>query len=319
LNTLSVSSYSVREQLGPMVFDFTHPQGGDLHFELPYPKLLRISEFPARARDVFGVDAIETVAFQFSGVDDPELDAFAAALATSGVRLVNACIDAGDLLGADEAKHAADVELNKRWIERFAAMGPQFVRVNPSSPFNPHQPDTVPTYLVDTLGELGSFAKEHGTRLLVENHGGRSSDPAWMLSLLDTVGRDACGLLLDLGNFDAVMRPMTAAFLSGALGAGELADAGDPAAVFAGADLTSVYDGIEALADRAELVSLKAHYVAQDGAIGPVDLKQALGILVDYGYTGPLSLEYEGHGGDPWAKSAAILELAKSVLGYGGI
>ncbi len=309
MNALSASSYSIREQLGPLVFDFTDPQGNDVHFELPYPKLLRVSEFPARARDVFGVDGVETVAFQFSGVDDPELDAFAAALAASGVRLVNACIDAGDLLGADEAKRAADIELNKRWIERFAALGPQFVRVNPSSPFSPHQPDAVPAYLVDALGELGSFAKERGMRLLVENHGGRSSDPVWMRSLLDAVGRDACGLLLDLGNFDAVMGPMTAAFLGGASGTG------DPAEAYAGIDLTSVYDGIEALGDRAELVSLKAHYVAQDGAIGPVDLKRALGILVDHGYTGPLSLEYEGHGGDPWAKSAAILDLARSVLG----
>lgn len=318
MNTLSASSYSVREQLGPLAFDFTDPQGGDIHFELPYPRLLRISQFPARARDVFGVAAVETVAFQFSGVDDPELDAFAAALASSGVHLVNACIDAGDLLGADEAKRAADIEVNKRWIERFAAMGPQFVRVNPSSPFSQHQPDAVPAHLVDALGELGSFAKEHGTRLLVENHGGRSSDPAWMLSLLDAVGPDACGLLLDLGNFDVVMGPMTAAFMS-ALGAGGPAGAGDPAQMFAGADLTSVYDGIEALADRAELVSLKAHYVSQDGAIGPVDLERALGILVDRGYAGPLSLEYEGHGGDPWANCAAVLDLARSVLDKGGI
>jgi sugar phosphate isomerase/epimerase len=313
LNTLSASSYSIREQLGPLAFDFTDPQGNDVHFELPYPNLLRISEFPARARDVLGVDAVETVAFQFSGVDDPELDAFAAALAANDIRLVNACIDAGDLLGADEAKRAADLELNKRWIERFAALGPQFVRVNPSSPFNPHQPEEVPAYLVDALGELGSFAKALGTRLLVENHGGRSSDPVWMRNLLDAVGRDACGLLLDLGNFDAIMGPMTAAFLGGASGEG------DPADVYAGIDLTSVYDGIEALADHAELVSLKAHYVAQDGAIGPVDLKRALGILVEHGYAGPLSLEYEGQGGDPWANSAAILDLARSVLGKEGI
>jgi hypothetical protein len=30
---------------------------------------------------------------------------------------------------------------------------------------------------------------------------------------------------------------------------------------------------------------------------------------------GPLSLEYEGHGGDTWAKSVAVPDLAKSVLG----
>jgi sugar phosphate isomerase/epimerase len=53
---------------------------------------------------------------------------------------------------------------------------------------------------------------------------------------------------------------------------------------------------------------------APDGGIGPVDLKRALSILVEHGYDGPLSLEYEGNGGDPWAKSLAVLDLARSVL-----
>jgi sugar phosphate isomerase/epimerase len=309
MHALSVSSYSVREQLGPIVFDFTGPQGEDVHFELPYPKLLRLSEFPARAKAAFGVDAIETVAFQFGGLDDPEIDLFETALGASGIRLLNIAIDVGDLAALDDEKRAADVELVGRWIERFAAMGSRFVRVNPGSPLNPHHGDTPPAQVVEALAELGAFANERGSRLLVENHGGKSSDPAWMRSLLDSVGRDACGLLLDLGNFDVLMKPMMAAFFGG----GE-SDPADSAAMFAGLDLEPVYEGIDALADYAELVSLKAHVVSDEGEVGPVDLERALGILAAHGYTGPLSVEYEGSGGDPWAKSARVLEVAKSVL-----
>lgn|SRR5882757_254534 len=313
MNTLSVSSYSIREQLGPIAFDFVDPEGNDKHIDLPYPKLLSLSEFPARARDAFGVEAIETVAFQFAGLDDPEIDRFATALGTSGVQLLNIAIDVGDLLEIDNDKRAVDIALIERWIARFAAMGSQFVRVNPGSAFSPHHGAEAPAYLIEALGGIGAFAKEHGARLLVENHGGPSSDPAWMGRLLDTVGRDACGLLLDLGNFDVLTAPLVAAFFGDTSG-----EPTDLAKLFADVDLSDVYDGIESLADHAELVSLKAHHVSEDGTVGPVDLARALKILAAHGYTGPLSVEYEGMGGDPWANSAQVLDVARSVLGTEG-
>jgi len=307
MNVLSVSSYSVREQLGPVVFDFVDPAGNDVHIDLPYPKLMDLSDFPARARNAFGVDAVETVAFQFAGLDDPEIDRFAAALRSTGVRLLNVCIDAGDLLKVDDAERAADIALVEQWIDRFAAMDAQFVRVNPGSPFSGNHGSTPPGYLVDALAHLGAFAKDRGVRLLVENHGGPSSDPVWMTQLLKTVGPDACGLMLDLGNFDVLMAPLMATIFGGEQPA-------DPADLFAGIDLTGVYEGIDMLADHAELVSVKAHHVAADGTVGPVDLERALHILLDHGYTGPLSVEYEGSSGDPWVKSARVLDLARSVL-----
>ena len=155
MNTLAVSSLSVREQLGPVVFDFVDDGGTHRHIDLPFPKLLSLSEFPARAKETLGVDAVETVSFQFAGLDDPELDRFAAALVSSGVRLANVNIDAGDLLEADSTKRAADIALIERWIERFAAMGSQFVRVNPGSPMSAQHGDKPPAHLVDALGGLG--------------------------------------------------------------------------------------------------------------------------------------------------------------------
>ncbi|WP_020495754.1 sugar phosphate isomerase/epimerase family protein [Sciscionella marina] len=306
MSCLSVSSYSRREQFGPLTFDFVDPEGNDVHVEFPYPKLLSLPEFPAWARDAFGVDAIEIVGFQFVGTDDPELDQFATAQGTAGIRLIDVVIDGGDLAEPDAGKRAADVEFVKRWIERFAAMGSRFVRVNPGSPFGRHHSDTPATRLTDTLGELGEFAKEHGTQLLVEDHGGRSSDPLWMKPLLDSVGRGICGLLLDLGNFGAVTGPVMPLLFGGENGQ-------DPAEVGAELDRTSTYDAIEALAAYAELVSLKAHYVTDDGIAGPVDLVRAIGILADRRYTGPLSVEYEGTGGDPWANSARILDLVRAA------
>ncbi|WP_223622392.1 sugar phosphate isomerase/epimerase [Microbacterium sp. EST19A] len=309
MTSLSMSSYSVREHLGPVEFSFTDPEGETKTFSFPYQSLTTLAEFPARAKEAFGVDQIETVAFQFrGGLEDPELDAFAEGLSASGVRLLNVAIDAGDLLEADDAKRAADVAELKRWITRFAEMGARFVRVNPGSPFSPHHGEQPPVHLVEALVELGDHAAAQGARLLVENHGGPSSDPDWMLGLLDAVGSEHLGLLLDLGNFDALMQPVMALMFQPP-GAPEI----DPVALLENVDLTSVYAGIEALAPRAELVHVKAHDVDDEGVVRPVDLGRAIGILRDHGFDGPLTIEYEGSGGDPWAKSARVLEVAREA------
>jgi sugar phosphate isomerase/epimerase len=311
MTTLSMSSYSVREHLGPIEFSLTLPNGEPTTFSFPYESLTTLAEFPARAKQEFGVDAIETVAFQFKGgPDDPELDAFAAALGDSGVALLNAAIDVGDLLEADDEKRAADVAELQRWIARFSAMGARFVRVNPGSPFSPHHGEQPPAHLVAALVDLGRFAAEHGSRLLVENHGGPSSDPAWMLGLLDAVGAEHLGLLLDLGNFDALLQPAMALVF-------QTPDAPpiDPAALLDAVDLAPVYAGIEQLAPRAELVHVKAHDVDDEGTVRAVDLDRAIGILRAHGYDGPLTVEYEGLGGDPWAKSARVLEVTRQAVG----
>jgi sugar phosphate isomerase/epimerase len=310
MSTLSMSSYSVREHLGPIEFNLTLPNGEATTFTFPYESLTTLAEFPARAKEEFGVDAIETVAFQFKGgLDDPELDAFAAALRDSGVALLNVAIDVGDLLEADDDKRATDVAELQRWIERFSAMGARFVRVNPGSPFSPHHGDQPPAHLVAALIELGRFAAERGSRLLVENHGGPSSDPVWMLGLLDAVGIEHVGLLLDLGNFDALLQPAMALVFQ-TPGAPPV----DPVARLDGVDLTSVYAGIEQLAPRAELVHVKAHDVDDEGTVRAIDLDRAIGILRDHGYDGPLTVEYEGLGGDPWGKSARVLEITRQAV-----
>jgi sugar phosphate isomerase/epimerase len=309
MNTLSMSTYSVREHLGPVHFTLTGPDGNEISIDFPYTRELDLADFPARAREAFGVEAIETVAFQFGEVDSPELDRFAEALAESGVTLLNVAVDAGDLLDTDDERRAADVAVLERWIDRFADMGARFVRVNPGSPMSPHRDPEPPQHLVDALAHLGDHAAARGVRLLVENHGGPSSDPAWMNALLERVGAERLGLLLDLGNFDALLAPSMALLFGGADG-----QPADPAEVFADVDLSSLYADIEALAPRAELVHVKAHHVDDDGAVGPIDLPRAVGILRAHGYDGPLTVEYEGNGGDPWAKSARVLAVTADAL-----
>lgn len=304
---MSVSSFSLREQLGPIVFSFRAPDGSERTFTLDAPRLFPISEFPRRAADAFGVEAVETVGFQFTGLDDPEIDRFEKGLRDAGVGLLNICLDFGDLADADAERRAGDVALTRRWIERFAAMGATFVRVNPGSPLSPGATDTPAEHLVEALVGLGGFAAAQGTRLLVENHVGPSADPVWMSALLDAVGSDAVGLLLDLGNFPALQQALHA------LGARpERPGEEEAVAIARELDLSSLYDGITALAPRAEMVSVKEHLVTPD-YIGFVDLERAVGILRAHDFAGPYSVEYEGEGGDPWWKAGRVLEATREL------
>lgn len=309
MNTVSASSYSVREHLGPVEFTFPAPDGTDMHLKFPFEKLFDLGDFPRRAKEELGVDAIETVAFQFAGLDDPELDRFASSLVASGVTLIDVAIDAGDLLETDDAKRAADIAEMKSWISRFAAMGSRFVRVNAGSPFRigEHAPADAPE-LVSGLRELGMHAAAQGSRLLIENHGGQSGDPVWVGELLANAGTEHVGLLLDLGNFDILMQPTMAHLFSATEGGQQVPFA----AMVDAMDLEPLYAAIDALAPLAELVHVKVHDVDDEGVFRAVDLDRAFGILAAHGYTGPLTVEYEGHGGDPWAKTRAIVDATRA-------
>ena len=303
---LSVSSYSLREQLGPISITFTDGHGDEQTFAQDFPKLVDITDFPLRAAQVYPVAGVEAVAFQFTGRDDPALDLFAARATDAGLALVNVAVDVGDLVRPDAEGLAADVVELKRWIARVADLGFRFVRVNAGSPFSTHYGDVPPARLVAALTDLGGFAADRGIRLLVENHGGPSSDPVWLNALLDQVGVTNLGLLLDLGNFDALLDPLMAAMFAEPGAA--------PSDPFDGLDLTSLYDGIEALADRAELVHVKAHVVADEGRVGPIDLAKALDILHRHGYSGPLTIEYEGTGGDPWTHTGRVIDVTSTAV-----
>lgn len=303
--TIALSSYSLREELGPIAAAFTADDGTEHVFRQEFPQRMTIGDFPLRVAARTKATAVEAAAFQFDGPEDPQIDRFATNARRAGLELANAAVDHGNLLGRDPARRAEDVTAMKVWIARFADVGFRRVRVNAGSPFSSDRSSRPPSHLVDALGDLGGYAASVGARLLIENHGGSSSDPAWIAELLGAVGARDLGLLLDTANFDTILMPLMEALRS---------PAGMEAASLDSLDLTPVYEGIGALAPHAELVHMKAHWATADGVSGPVDMSTVRGILSANGYSGPLTLEYEGQGGDPWTIVGAIIDrLTASV------
>jgi sugar phosphate isomerase/epimerase len=58
----------------------------------------------------------------------------------------------------------------------------------------------------DGLRRLSEFAAPHGLNVIVENHGGLSSNGKWLAGVMKLVDRKNCGTLPDFGNFRIVER-----------------------------------------------------------------------------------------------------------------
>ena len=98
-------------------------------------------------------------------------------------------------------------------------------------------------------------------RVLLENHGGLSSDPEWLLSLVRLVDNPALGTLPDFGNFPAEV---------------------------------DRYAAVEALMPYAGAVSAKCYDFAEDGGETRIDFARMMAIVRAAGYAGHIGVEYEG-------------------------
>ena len=56
--------------------------------------------------------------------------------------------------------------------------------------------------VVDGLRRLVDIARPHGVNVIVENHGGLSSNGKWLAQVITSVGQENCGTLPDFGNFN---------------------------------------------------------------------------------------------------------------------
>ncbi len=115
-----------------------------------------------------------------------------------------------DFATADAAVRAAGVGLVKQWIEVAARLGAPVIRVF-AGPQGPHKDwqqaaagsdrQAVEGWMADALRECAEAGKAQGVLVAVQNHGDFLSTGAQHLSLLQRVGHDWCGALVDTGKY----------------------------------------------------------------------------------------------------------------------
>jgi sugar phosphate isomerase/epimerase len=123
---------------------------------------------------------------------------------------------------------------------------------------------------VEGLGKLGEFAKKTGINVIVENHGGSSSNGQWLSGVMKQVNLKNVGTLPDFGNFCITRKD------------GGCAESYDR------------YQGTKELMPFAKGVSAKTYDFDEKGNCIETDYTKILKIVKDSGFKGIAGIEYEG-------------------------
>ncbi|MCZ6617574.1 MAG: sugar phosphate isomerase/epimerase [Gammaproteobacteria bacterium] len=223
-------------------------------------------EFPVISRNTFGIDAVEYVnTFMREKSRDPGyITELKNVCAGEGVRSVLIMCDGEGKIGdPDEAARIASVENHYRWVDIAAELGCHSIRVNASSEGDWN---TQRDLAADGLRRLSEFAGGVGINVIVENHGGISSNGSWLAEVIRTVDLPRCGTLPDFGNFY--------------MGKKE--------------GWYDIYQGVEELMPFARGVSAKTHNFDESGNERDKDYLRLLRIVLDAGYRDYVGVEYEG-------------------------
>ena len=108
------------------------------------------------------------------------------------------CDALGNTGDADNARRQQAIDNHRPWLQAAAFLGCKAIRVNAAGQGSPEE---VSVRVADSLYQLATAADPLGLDVLVENHGGISSDGSWLAATIKNAGHQRVGTLPDFGNF----------------------------------------------------------------------------------------------------------------------
>ena len=228
------------------------------------------NEFPAIARNQFGVKTIELVnTFYYSKAQDNAYwDGYKNNCKKLGVNVALIMCDAlGDIGDQDKNKRQKAVENHYPWIDIAKNLGSHSIRVNAAGQGTSRE---VAKNAIDGLKQLTAYGQSQKINVIVENHGGFSSDGQWLSSVIKAVDNPYCGTLPDFGNF-CLERSASGCTIE-----------------------YDRYKGVEELVPFAKGLSAKAYDFNSSGDETSIDFQRMLKIAANAGYKGFVGIEYEG-------------------------
>ena len=255
-------------------------------------------DFAKISKENFGIDAIEYVnSFFFEKAEDKSyLKEMKNRADDYGVKsLLIMCDNEGSLGDPDNQKRQKAVENHYKWHEAAKYLGCHSIRVNAYLTESLHglevgdytktgSYENQVSLAADGLRKLTEFGANLGINTIVENHGGLSSDGAWLASVMKAVDHPMCGTLPDFGNFR-----------------------------IEGDRWYDRYKGVKELMPFAKAVSAKSHDFDSNGNETRTDFFRMMDIVLDAGYSGYVGIEYEGSEMDEMSGIKATKDLLERV------
>jgi sugar phosphate isomerase/epimerase len=245
-------------------------------------------DFARVAKTEFDISAVEYVNqfFKDKAKDEAYLTEMKRRCADHGVESRLIMVDGEGALGdADPAARTKAVENHYRWVEAAKFLGCFAIRVNAASSGSyDEQMDRA----ADGLRRVAEYGASNGIAVIVENHGGLSSNGQWLAGVMKKVNLPNCGTLPDFGNFD--------------IGGGQQYDR---------------YKGVAELMPFAKAVSAKSHDFDDAGNETRTDYRRMMKIVKDAGYRSFVGIEYEGDRlaeRDGVRATKALLETVRAEL-----
>ena len=217
-------------------------------------------DFAKVAKEKYGIDAVEYVNqfFKDKAKDESYLAEMKKRTTDLGVTNVLIMVDdEGQLGDTDEQNRTKAVENHYKWVDAAKYLGCHSIRVNAGTKADYEEGKKL---AADGLRRLSEYAKPLNINVIVENHGGLSSNGKWLSETIRLTGMANCGTLPDFGNFYDYDR----------------------------------YQGVTDLMPLAKAVSAKSYDFDAEGNETKIDFMKMMKIVLDANYHGYVGIEYEG-------------------------
>ena len=239
--------------------------------------------FPARAKNEFGVNIVEYVSMFFADkINEPsffkELK-----MRTDDLGIINNLIMVDDENIADLNKTKRDhaVESHYKFVDAAKILGCNSIRVNLGSIEQTGIAEEVADAALEGYSKLLEFGDQNELDIIVENHVGHSCNGKWLAGVMREVNHKRAGVLPDFGNFCIKRTKPETMDIAGYMNTICL-------------EKYDMYLGIEELMPYAKGVSAKTHKFDENGNETEMDFARIFKIIENSGFKGIVGIEYEG-------------------------
>ena len=223
-------------------------------------------DFPLKAKNDFGINIVEYVSVFFNKKekDKSYLKELKKRTSDNGITNHLIMVDGeGNLGDTDATKRKQAVENHHKWVDTAKYLGCKTIRVNAAGQGTYTE---VQNAAIEGLGQLAEYGRKNKINVVVENHGGYSSNGQWLTGIMKSINNPYCGTLPDFGNFR--------------VSANEEYDR---------------YRGVEELLPYAKGLSAKTYDFDDRGNETTIDYQRMLNMVRKQKWTGIVGIEYEGN------------------------